>query len=46
VQAVVVDRDDFSSLLAVMRVSPLWTAVYEDRDGVLFVRAGSPPEAS
>ncbi|MDP9330914.1 MAG: hypothetical protein M3P11_09790 [Actinomycetota bacterium] len=46
VQAVVVDRDDFSSLLAVMRVSPLWTAVYEDRDGVLFVRAGSPAEAS
>jgi hypothetical protein len=38
VQAVVVDRDDFSRLLAVMRGSPVWKAVYEDRDGVLFVR--------
>jgi hypothetical protein len=39
VQAVVVDRDDFSRLLAVMMGSPTWNAVYQDRDGVLFVRA-------
>ena len=41
VQAVVVDRDDFSGLLAAMRSSPMWTAVYEDRDGVLFLRTVS-----
>ena len=28
-------------LLAVMRGSPVWNDVYEDRDGVLFVRAES-----
>jgi hypothetical protein len=42
VAAVVVDRDDFSRLLAVMQASPEWKAIYQDRDGVLFVRsAGS-----
>jgi hypothetical protein len=45
VQAVVVDRDDFSSLLAAMRTSPAWTVAYEDRDGALFIRkAGAPAE--
>jgi hypothetical protein len=45
VQAVVVDRDDFSSLLAAMRVSPAWTVASEDRDGALFIRkAGAPAE--
>jgi hypothetical protein len=39
VQAVVVDRNDFSRLLAVMQGSPTWRAVYRDPDGVLFVRA-------
>jgi hypothetical protein len=45
VRAVVVDRDDFSRLLAVMQGSPEWRAVYRDHDGVLFIRAtgSSPP---
>ena len=38
IQAVVVDRDDFSRLLTVMQGSSAWKAVYTDPDGVLFVR--------
>jgi hypothetical protein len=40
VQAVAVDRQDLSSLLSVMRTSSAWKAVYQDREGVLFVRTG------
>jgi hypothetical protein len=39
VQAVVVDRKDFPRMLAVMQASPEWKAVYQDPDGVLFVRS-------
>jgi hypothetical protein len=38
IRAVVVDREDFPQLLSVMQASNLWTAVYQDHDGVLFVR--------
>ena len=39
IKAVVVDREDFPRLLSVMQSSTQWTAVYQDHDGVLFVRA-------
>ena len=39
VEAVAVDRQDLAGLLAVMRSSPSWRAVFSDRDGVLFARA-------
>ncbi len=39
VQAVAVDRQDLSGLLSVIRSSPAWKPVYQDRDSVLFVRA-------
>ena len=40
IQAVVVDREDFPRLLSVMQASKEWTPVYQDHDGVLFVRSG------